>query len=372
MRDRPLRVGIIGAHISEDRPGGSWAIRSHVPALRALDGFEFFAVCTTNPVTANRVAEAYSVKHAFSDADELVQHPDVDVVAVCVRVPEHYALVMKAIEAGKHVYCEWPLAQSTSEAAQLTAAARRANVRHMIGLQGRRSPAIEYVRDLIRSGELGQVRACMLNHSVPWVQDASDRGAYLQQLSSGANFLTIPAGHSLDTLCHVLGGVQKLTAIGRIQRPLLEDPSSGKSLYRTAPDQIALLATLETGVLATLRFQGVSRHGSGVLLEINADEGDLVIKPADPATGMIQLSDLEVWRTTSQGRLEPMPVPESYFDVPEEIRSGLALNVARSYAALRSAIEGGRDVAPNFDDAVRLHALLDDVLASSRRFDGYF
>src|SRR3546814_8255308 len=75
--------------------------------------------------SAKATAARYGVAHAFDDPRQLAEHPDVDVVSVCVRVPAHRELVMLALEAGKHVYCEWPLGRDTDEAAELERFARR-------------------------------------------------------------------------------------------------------------------------------------------------------------------------------------------------------------------------------------------------------
>jgi predicted dehydrogenase len=74
----------------------------------------------------------------------LARHPNVDPVAVSVKVPDHYRPVMAAIEAGKHVYCEWPLGRDTAEATRMLDAAERRGIRHVVGLQGQMSPAINY------------------------------------------------------------------------------------------------------------------------------------------------------------------------------------------------------------------------------------
>src|SRR3546814_5176530 len=99
--------------------------------------------------SAKATAARYGVAHAFDDPRKLAEHPDVDVVSVCVRVPAHRELVMLALEAGKHVYCEWPLGRDTDEAAELERFARERGVTHMVGLQARNSPVLAYVRDLL-------------------------------------------------------------------------------------------------------------------------------------------------------------------------------------------------------------------------------
>ena len=103
-----IQVGIVG--VSPDR---GFASIAHIPALQALPEFEITAVCTTRQESAEAAARHFRVPLAFADPAKLAQHPDVDLVTVSVKVPDHYAPVMAAIEAGKHVYCEWPLGRDT-------------------------------------------------------------------------------------------------------------------------------------------------------------------------------------------------------------------------------------------------------------------
>jgi predicted dehydrogenase len=102
-----IRVGIVGAS-----PSRGFASIAHIPALQALPDFEITAVCTTRQDSAEVAARHYGVPLAFCDAKKLAQDPNVDLVTVSVKVPDHYLPVMAAIEAGKHVYCEWPLGRN--------------------------------------------------------------------------------------------------------------------------------------------------------------------------------------------------------------------------------------------------------------------
>ncbi len=159
-----IRVGIVGASASR-----GFASIAHIPALRALPQFEIAAVCTTRQETAQAAARHYGVALAFSDPAEMARHPDVDLVTVSVKVPDHYRPVMAAIEAGKHVYCEWPLGRDSDEAGRMLDAAERRGIRHAVGLQGRMSPAINFARDLIADGYVGRVlTATMIGCAPNW------------------------------------------------------------------------------------------------------------------------------------------------------------------------------------------------------------
>src|SRR5438094_748294 len=89
-----IRVGIVGATVT---PGGSgWGANAHVPALHALPDFELKAVCTAHEETAKASAAAFGAELAFHDFDQMVTRPDVDLVAVVVRLPGQHSLVVRA------------------------------------------------------------------------------------------------------------------------------------------------------------------------------------------------------------------------------------------------------------------------------------
>src|SRR6201988_1639854 len=113
MADR-IRLGFIGATVR-----ATWAAQSHFPALLASPDVELTAVCTTRPESAEEARAAFGAKLAFHDFRAMVASPEIDAVAVVVRVPSHYEPTRAAIEAGKHVYCEWPLGRTTAEAVEM-------------------------------------------------------------------------------------------------------------------------------------------------------------------------------------------------------------------------------------------------------------
>src|SRR5436309_9922257 len=152
MASSKIRVGIVGASASR-----GFASIAHIPALRAIPKVEIAAVCTARQETAEMAARHFGIPLAFSDPEKLAQHPDVDLVTVSVKVPDHYLPVMAAIEAGKHVYCEWPLGRSTDEAVRMFEAAEGKGLRHAVGLQGQMSAAINYAKDMIADGYVGRV-----------------------------------------------------------------------------------------------------------------------------------------------------------------------------------------------------------------------
>ena len=97
---------------------------------------------------------------AYGDARELIADPEVDLVSICVKVPHHHELAKAALQAGKHVFCEWPLGANLDQAAELETSL--AAYRNGVGLQGRMSPIANYARDLVTEGYVGEVQAVNL------------------------------------------------------------------------------------------------------------------------------------------------------------------------------------------------------------------
>src|SRR5437588_10265419 len=155
---RKIRVGIIGAN-----PDRGWAAQAHVPALKSLsDDFEITALATRRRESADAASRLFGVPLAFDNHQELVNRADVDVVAVTVKVPHHFGLASAALEAGKAVYCEWPLGNGLIEAETLAALARKQSVLAVVGLQARSSPPVAYLCDLIKQGFVGEVLSTTL------------------------------------------------------------------------------------------------------------------------------------------------------------------------------------------------------------------
>ena len=154
MADK-IRLGFVGANVRS-----TWASQPHFPALLASPDVELTAVCTTRPESAEEARRAFGAQLAFHDFRAMVASPAIDAVAVVVKVPEHYGPTRAAIEAGKHVYTEWPLGRTTAEAEELAALARAKGVQTAVGLQSRVSPTLMYMKEQIASGYVGEVLFC--------------------------------------------------------------------------------------------------------------------------------------------------------------------------------------------------------------------
>jgi predicted dehydrogenase len=357
----PLRVGLVGA-----TPGRGWGSAAHLPALRALDEFEVTAVATTRIESARATAKAFGIPLAFADDSDLVSSPEVDIVAITVKVPEHDALVRAALAAGKHVFCEWPLGVNLGQARLLADLAAASGVRHVAGLQGYFSPGAAFVAELIADGQIGQLLSVSaVTAGGPGGQRVPQASAYAADVAAGATVLSISGAHLLATLARAVGEFRQVSGVVATVNRQATVIETGQTLPVTSPDQIAMSGVLESGAVASVTVQGGSAPGGpGFEVRVVGSDATLIIRPA-AAGGSIHIAEWAVSVARADGTTEDLPVPERLRRVPAAVPAGPPRGVAAVYASLARAITEGRPAEPDFGTAVRYHRLLDAIQRAS-------
>ncbi|PXA84811.1 oxidoreductase [Nostoc sp. 3335mG] len=359
MTDHPrIRVGIIG--LSAKR---GWAAEGHLAALRALgDRYELVALSASSAESAAMAGEKYGISRCYGTAEELVNDPQVDLVTIAVKVPTHHALVRTALDAGKKVYCEWPLARDAAEAAEMANWTQEKRQLAVVGLQTRAAPAIRYARDLVRDGYVGKVLSTtMVASAGAWADVTDEASAYLNEIGNGATMLSIPFGHAVDALNYVLGEWAEAKAVMGVRRPEVKIMPSGATMEKTAPDQIVVSGTLEGGAVACLHYRGGMSRSTNFLWEINGTDGDLVFTAP---VGHPQSMPLMLRGAQGADALAELEVPARYSVAPD-VPPGRPFNLAQAYAQLADDIRSGEATVPDFALATRRHVFLDAMLASA-------
>lgn len=339
------RIGVVGGNATR-----AWAHDAHVPALRKMtDRFEIEAVSARTQELADEANAAFGGNKAFGDSLALVRDPGVDIVAVSVKVPDHRAVVLAALAAGKNVFCEWPLGRDLAEAEEMAAAVPK-GAHVMIGTQALSAPAVLHARKLIDEGHLGELQVCrVFSPTGGWGDSAPPHYAYLQDKANGATLETIAGGHTLTMLEYLLGAYREVDALNSIMRKQVPIMGSDEVVERTCADHMLVLGRHESGCVSTLEVTGgvANRDFS---LELVGSKGSLTMSSSFP--GGYQAGTI---------------VLETSFDappVPAHVVEGLKyapVNVAEAWARFADDIENGAFTVPDFDDAVRLTKLLDAI-----------
>ncbi|CAE6780198.1 Gfo/Idh/MocA family protein [Xanthomonas arboricola] len=356
MKDK-IRVGIVGV-----TPGRSWATVTHIPALQALPDYEIVAVANSHQASSEKAAKEFGIPKAFPSAAALAHDPDVDVVAVTVKVPFHKELVNAALDGKKQIYCEWPLGNGLVEAEAMAGRARELGIATAVGLQARSSPTIRYVRDLIRDGYVGKVlSSTLVGSAISNGATAPESLAYMFDQKNGASSFTIAFGHAIDALCWVLGEFREIDATLQTRCPTFIVEETKEVRPNDTHDQIVVGGVLENGTVVSAHYRGGLSRGTNLLWEINGTEGDLRITAPH---GHLQMAEL----TLHGGRdddsaLSVMEIPAKYRTVPAEL-AGPAVAVAEAYARFAKGADTV-EPPPDFDEAVKRHRLLDAIERSA-------
>ena len=352
------RVGIVGATVTQG--GSGWGANAHVPALKALPDYELTAVCTAHEETAKASAAAFGAARGFHRFSDMAAHPEVDLIVVCVRVPGHRELVMAGLQAGKAVFCEWPLGATLAEAQEMAGLARQRSLPTIVGLQARSDPAILYARDLVQSGYIGEVLTAHLNTAVPAVLQRGPGRIWQGVRANGANTLTIAGGHAIDAMCAILGELAEVSA--RVSTRIPEWRTlEGKAVPVDAPDSVNVIGRLVSGAEVSVNVAAVPSNPSGNRMEIYGREGALVVR----TDGSFNTGPSSVHAGKGKEAMVAMPVPSRYKVVPDGTPAGPPYNVAQVYARAADALRHAGSFDVDFTLAVQRHRMIDAIERSS-------
>jgi len=342
----------------------SWASRSHLGYLEKTDAYKIVALQNSSKASAQKAVDKYKLGGevaCYDNSEALARDPDVDMVVVSVKVPEHYQLVKPALEAGKDVFVEWPLAANLAQAEELTKLAAAKKVKNVVGLQARHNPSIRAARDMVARGELGRILGTtMLGSGILFGATATPYFEYAFPLENGANLLTIPFGHAVDAMCYVLGdefeSLQATLANNRPQIPILDDGGNVlKTLDKTAHDYVSVSGTLQKGGVATVVYQGgMSSTGKNFYWEINGTKGSLVFEADNGHVQMFHPS-LKFVKAEEGAVLEEVPV---------EVAADWSYNVGRAWDAF---VGKGSGPVTTFEDALLRHRMIEAIYRSDER-----
>lgn len=358
MPQNKIRVGLIGANVNY-----GWGSTAHIPAIKAVPELDLVALCTSRPETAQESAEQFSVGKAYHDYHEMVQDKDIDLVSIATRVPFHYPMAMAALNAGKHVFCEWPLALNSQQSQEMASLAQAKGLRHGVDLQARCSPPIARFKELMAEGYVGQLltfRMSMMLHGA--MRAIPSRSRWITRREDGGTALTIAGGHSLDILNWCLGGVEALSAAVTTSIRHIRFADTGEEVEVTAPDNVAVIFRLASGVTGTAQVSNTAWYGGGWLQEALGSNGRLI------ATSR---GGLQTGPSILSGAINPereaveLEVPKRLNWVPELEPTVAAFHTAQLLRRMAGGIIAGTDIKPNFHDGAKLHRLLEAIQDSS-------
>ena len=361
MTARPLRIGLVGT---------GFGTRVHVPAFARCPGVELVSICSARLDRAKEAAERFDVPSFTDDFRELIDRDDVDLVDVCTPPDSHLEISLAALDAGRHVLCEKPLALDAGQAEQMAVAARAAEERglvHAVNHEMRYLPVRRYIRQLVAEGFLGRPQfvttAIHVDHGTNPSMEPYYWG-WLAESGKGGGALMSLFSHHLDLLRFCFGEIHDPS--GRIatlipERPVLGfeyrdgDPIGPDTpTFGTRPvdtdDTAAFTATIGDGAVLTVSGSWSLHHPSGVRLEVYGDGGTLQLLPDGRLVGS-RAGDGEPRELTPTFELPA--AGDDHYLVPA---------LAALITDVQGAVEGvGDRLFATFEDGWRLQQTIDAV-----------
>lgn len=377
---REVRVGLVGYNFMGRTHSNAYRqVAAYFPELEAQPVQQ--VVCGRNEERLRAAAQQLGWEEIETDFDRLIERDDIDLIDLSTPNNVHVEMAIKAAEAGKHVFCEKPLGMSVAEAREALQAVERAGVVHMLCHNYRRAPAVSLAKRMIDEGALGSIYHWRAQYLQDWLLDPKAPMVWrCRKEVAGSGALGDLMAHSIDLALWLVGDIDQVVcdmATFVKQRPLMEATDSGLGA-RTAggsqmgtvdvDDGVTALARFANGALGTFeatRFAAGRKNyncfeinGSGGSIRFNLERMNELeyYNAEDPADRM----GFKVIQATDP--CHPfMGLPEGggprYWPPGHII--GYEHTFINTVADLMRGIARGHNPRPNFEDGVKIQAVLE-------------
>ncbi len=360
MSENVLRVGLVGV--------GGVCGAVHYPGFSRIPGVEIAGLCEPSDALRQARAKEWDIAASFAEIGEFLAEVQPDAVAIATPNVYHRELILQALEAGCHVMCEKPLGMDYAETRLIYEAAKRSGLRHMTAFTYRFVPALNYIRHLVHSGELGTIRHARFQRLQDWGERAIGWRQYKDQAGSGE--LGDMGIHRIDFAEDLLGPIVSLCASSRqlVARDQTTDGAACRP--QDVEDWVAWIVDFAGGTTGVFEMgklsKGFGPGGDHDQAELNGTEGSVVYRLHAPH---------EILFGRRGEPYEVRPVPEAFLKrhrSPRDPHEGDPVRTFRYDQAWEfvSAIREGRDCQPSFFHGMRAQAVADAVLqaAAERRW----
>ena len=360
MPDFDKRIAILGA---------GFGTRVTAPALRA-EGWQIVALFSRRPERAEQIAAKLDIPHHTADYHALVARDDIDAVVVSTPTTTHHAIVLAALQAGKHVLCEKPFAANIEQAREMVDAAAAAGLSSMCNFEFRYADHRLHITQLIQDGLIGRPQSATA--TLYFARPLSSGGLdWRSRLDMGGGALNEHGSHYFDALRGWMGEVTAISAHIATHEPDRIDPESGEHRTADADDFLAATLTFESGAVANVSIIWSARVPAGGDLHITGPGGTISHRAttglfaAGPVihTPPIEAQPSRLRPTPGVDEGAPLPLPASIEPLPGPDIVAASRRLLRDF---ERGIGEGASPSPNFHDGLRTQAILDAARESAR------
>jgi len=388
---KQLRVGLVGYNFMGRAHSNAWRqVKFFFPELKLEP--VMVVLCGRNKAKVDALRERFGWAESCYSFEELVAREDIDLVDITAPNNEHVDMIVKAAEKGKHVLCEKPLATSLADAKRAVAAVKKAGVIHMLMHNYRRCPAVSLAKEMIASGELGEIYHWRAFYLQDWLLSPEVPMMWrVQKKIAGSGALGDLMAHSIDLAHWLIGDIDSVACTMKTfikKRPQLADVDAGlggkaakgaKMGTVDVDDGVITLARFKNGALGTFeatRFAAGRKNYNS--FEVNGSKGSIVFN-------LERMNELQYYNCSDPDKavgfrtiqvtadVHPfMGLPKGggprYWPVAHII--GYEHTFINSIFDLIQAIADNKPVEPNFEDGLKTQAVLEacEIAAKEERW----
>ena len=346
--NEPIRVGVIGT---------GFGASLHLSALRENADFDTVAICSRRPERARAAALDHGIPAHLANYRELARDDAIDAVIVASPPHLHHAMVIAALEAGKHVVCEKPMARNLAEARDMQRIADRVGTVAMVNHQLRFLPIRMRIHELINEGYIGEPHAASVTVHRSSLNDPHERPwGWLMEQEKAGGMLGATGAHYLDALRWWFGEVKAVAGAVSTMVRQRRLPDSSAMAKVDADDNFSVILRFANGALGTIHVSATSGHEGDEEVTLSGSEGTLQVRQGRlwcARAGDFSLSEMPVPERLSGG-----VIPGGHF---------LVQPTALLLRAWATAIRENRPASPSFADGVKTQELIDGALRSSQQ-----
>ena len=370
MEKKSLKIGMLGF--------GSMG-RTHTFVIKNLPFFypdlgfdvEVAGVCTTTIEKSKRVCDTYGIKIATVNEDDLIYSPDIDIIDVCTPNIFHFDTLMKALDAGKHIYCEKPLCITYEQARIVAEKAREKNVTCGVVFHNRHMAPLTRAKQLVDEGRIGRILSFHAVYYHSSCADPAKKAGWKQNKDiCGGGVLFDLGSHVLDTVTYLCGDIESVMGMEQIAYPTRLG-MNGETWQTNADEAFYMLCRLPEGGCGTVVASKVhTGTNDDLAIEIYGERGALKYSLMDPnwlyfydnTTPDAPIGgERGFTRIECVGRYE---APGGVFPSPKAPAGWLRAH-STSYMKFLSAVDRGERFSPDFDQGARVQRIMEAAYRSA-------
>lgn len=365
-----MKIGILGF--------GSMG-KTHLYSVRNIPfffsgkhNFEVTYVCTSKIQTAKFASEQYGIPNYTDNENDVIYNDEIDVVDICTPNIYHYETAKKAILAGKHVYCEKPLAVTYGQARELADLAKQKGVICGIVFNNRFLSPILKAKALISEGKVGRVLSFSIKYLHSSALDTEKKAGWKQNKDvCGGGVLFDLGSHAVDLIYYLLGEFDDVFGKSQIAYPV-RTGMDGRVWETNADEAFYMLATLKNGAHGTIEVSKLTTGANDDLrLEIHGERGSIAFDLMQP--NFLEFYDATLsegtYGTRGYTKIECVnryPSPGGIFPGIKAPIGWLRGHVG-SYFEFLSSVEGDKQFSPSFDDGAYVQRVLECAYTSDKK-----